>query len=176
MKKSKKNNAGYTLVELLIVVVLITIISSLVTPRFDLVLRKSFQTRSKSNLGELRSLIGIYYANTEGQWPLSSATTGTGHTAAGESLYGILVPAFTSTFITPEVRDGMFTNNGIAQNYDEQAKYHMRQNPKEDVFIDTGGPGIIFGVTRPYVYNNQNGQIFIANANFDTANLSMYNW
>jgi prepilin-type N-terminal cleavage/methylation domain-containing protein len=72
-----RKQAGFTLVELMIVVAIIGILSAIAIPKFAELIRKSQEGATKGNLGALRSAIKIYYGDMEGQYPsddLSSLT------------------------------------------------------------------------------------------------------
>ena len=50
-----KNQSGYTLVELMLVVTIIGILFSLIKPRYDLILQKAWQAKARNNLGSIRT-------------------------------------------------------------------------------------------------------------------------
>lgn len=60
---------GFTLIELMIVVAIIGVLASIAVPRFAEMVRKSGEGSARGNLGALRSAIGIYYGDMEGQYP-----------------------------------------------------------------------------------------------------------
>lgn len=61
--------AGFTLIELMIVVSIIGILAGVAIPKFAQLLRKSQEGSTKGNLGALRSILSIYYADNEGLFP-----------------------------------------------------------------------------------------------------------
>ncbi len=65
----KRNNKGFTLIELMIVVAIIGILAAVAMPRFANLIRKSNEGATKGKLGALRSALSIYYADNEGTWP-----------------------------------------------------------------------------------------------------------
>lgn len=65
----RKNQKGFTLIELMIVVVIIGILAAIAIPRFANMVTKAKEGACKGNLGALRSAVSIYYANTGGEWP-----------------------------------------------------------------------------------------------------------
>ncbi len=83
MTKSEK--AGFTLIELMIVVAIIGILAAIAIPKFAELIRKSSEGASKGNLGSIRSSLSIYYGDMEGQYPNSLA----GLTVAGKYLSAV---------------------------------------------------------------------------------------
>ncbi|MDD5686496.1 MAG: 16S rRNA (guanine(527)-N(7))-methyltransferase RsmG [Elusimicrobia bacterium] len=70
----KKKSAGFTLIELMIVVALIGILASIVIPKFAEMMRRTKEGKTKGDLGNLRSAIGLYYGDMEGmQYPQNAA-------------------------------------------------------------------------------------------------------
>ena len=67
MKTTRK--AGFTLIELMIVVAIIGILAAIAIPKFASMIRKSGEGASKGNLGAIRSSLSIYYGEMEGQYP-----------------------------------------------------------------------------------------------------------
>jgi type IV pilus assembly protein PilA len=62
MKKMLKNNKGFTLIELMIVVAIIGILAAIAIPNFMTYQCKAKQTEAKSILGALRVAQEAYYA------------------------------------------------------------------------------------------------------------------
>ncbi|OQA92128.1 MAG: Type II secretion system protein G precursor [Elusimicrobia bacterium ADurb.Bin231] len=79
-KDTKKNcpsanwriKAGFTLIELMIVVTVIGILSAIAIPKFINMTRKSTEAATKGNLATLRSAISIYYSENEGTYPANT--------------------------------------------------------------------------------------------------------
>ncbi len=74
----RKTKAGFTLIELMIVVAIIGILAAIAIPKFASLIRKSGEGASKGNLGSIRSALSIYYGDMEGQYPgdMSALTVG----------------------------------------------------------------------------------------------------
>lgn len=68
-----KNNKGFTLIELMIVVAIIGILAAVAMPRFADLVRKSNEGATKGKLGAIKSALSIYYADNEGVWPATIA-------------------------------------------------------------------------------------------------------
>jgi prepilin-type N-terminal cleavage/methylation domain-containing protein len=67
--KTKRAAAGFTLIELMIVVAIIGILAAIAIPKFASLIRKSGEGAAKGNLGSIRSSLSIYYGDMEGQYP-----------------------------------------------------------------------------------------------------------
>lgn len=63
--------SGFTLIELMMVVAIISILSSVALPKFANMVRRSREAATRGNLGAIRSAISIYYSENEGQIPHS---------------------------------------------------------------------------------------------------------
>ena len=61
---------GFTLIELMIVVAIISILASVAIPRFANLMRKSSDGATKGNLGAVRSALSIYYGDNAGFYPV----------------------------------------------------------------------------------------------------------
>jgi len=66
---AERSRAGYTLIELMIVVAIIGILAAVAIPQFADTVAKSEEGVTKGNLGTLRSTLSIYYADNEGLYP-----------------------------------------------------------------------------------------------------------
>lgn len=67
------NRRGYTLIELMMVTVIISILLSIGLTRFGAVMRKSRDGATHGNLGAIRSAISIYYSNVLNLYPADVA-------------------------------------------------------------------------------------------------------
>ena len=65
MKKYK----GFTLIELMVVVVILGILAVVVAPRIPDLVKKAKEGATKGSLSTLRSTLNIYYSDTEGFYP-----------------------------------------------------------------------------------------------------------
>jgi prepilin-type N-terminal cleavage/methylation domain-containing protein len=101
---------GFTLIELMIVVAIIGVISSIALPKFANLVVKSKEAAVKGSLGSVRSAITLYYSNTEGLYPASAAflpgalTTGTKYLRV---IPGIAVPTPANHTYTNQVTGTM---------------------------------------------------------------------
>ncbi|PKM99893.1 MAG: hypothetical protein CVU78_04095 [Elusimicrobia bacterium HGW-Elusimicrobia-2] len=64
-----RSNKAFTLIELMIVVTIVGLLSAVAVPKFANMMRKANEAVTKSNLGVLRSVVSIYYADHIGVWP-----------------------------------------------------------------------------------------------------------
>ncbi len=65
----KKSNTGFTLIELMIAVGIVSLLVMVAVPKFADVIQKSKEASTKGNLAVLRSAVNIYYSDNEGMWP-----------------------------------------------------------------------------------------------------------
>lgn len=65
----RKNQKGFTLVELMIVVAIIGILAAIAIPKFADMLEKSREGATKGNLTAMKSAINIYYGDQQGVYP-----------------------------------------------------------------------------------------------------------
>ncbi|MCD6423125.1 MAG: type II secretion system protein [Elusimicrobia bacterium] len=63
------NKKAFTLVELMIVMVIISLLASVAIPKFADIAKAAKQATAKHNLGVLKSVTSIYYSSNNGIWP-----------------------------------------------------------------------------------------------------------
>lgn len=56
----------------MLVVAIVGILAGIAIPQFADIMRKSYEARTKANLGVIRSALAIYYGDTEGLYPTDS--------------------------------------------------------------------------------------------------------
>ena len=64
-----KNQKGFTLIELMIVVAIIGILAAVAIPKFAEMMERSRDGATKGNIGALKSAVSIYYGDHEGTYP-----------------------------------------------------------------------------------------------------------
>lgn len=172
-----RNDNGYTLIELMLVVVILSLLTSILTPRFGQLLQKSFQAKARSNLGFVRSAIALYYSDQEGRWPLANYPEGLAHyTTHGKSMTGVLVPKYTEHVPTPYLLDNMPTVNEVPVKYDNVVKAMMELTPPKDVFIIHGPADYTPLLISPFAYDNNTGLIYYPNGNYTSVSEYFYLW
>jgi prepilin-type N-terminal cleavage/methylation domain-containing protein len=81
-KKVLTNQSGFTLMEILIVVILLGILAMVVVPQITISSEDTKVSTLQSNLGQLRSLLEIYYAQHNETYPGEISETGSGAPAS----------------------------------------------------------------------------------------------
>lgn len=176
MMTSKSRQRGYSMIELMIVVMILAIIASILTPKFDVILQRAHQSKSKTNLGNIRSALSIYYTENNGKWPFANYPEGDAYYADGISLTSLLVPQYIPDLPTPETVDRMSSFNDLSGNFDSSAQELMLMNPPKDIYILHGSADYTPMLSSPYVYDNETGNIYIPNGNFDVNEQYFYTW
>jgi len=72
MAKLLKGKHGFTLVEVVMVLVIIGLLASIVIPKFSNQREQAGIAATKASLESLRTVVALYYAQ-EGEWPASAA-------------------------------------------------------------------------------------------------------
>ena len=86
---------GFTLVELMIVIVIIGILAAVAIPKFADMVDKSKEGATKGQLTSLRSALNIYYSDNEGKYIKTSNTQSTTpNDTLGQVLQTYLVPKY----------------------------------------------------------------------------------
>lgn len=65
----KRSTGGFTLIELMLVVSIISLLAAIAIPKFADLNRKAREAATQGNLGGLRGALRIYYADSEGMYP-----------------------------------------------------------------------------------------------------------
>jgi prepilin-type N-terminal cleavage/methylation domain-containing protein len=176
--KSKKYffQSGYTVIELMLVVAIISILASIIMPRMDLAIMRAQQSAAKANLGSIRSTVAIYYSDNEGKWPLGSYSGFEGFPTGSDSLSGAVAPIYINKLPTPKLKDRMGSFNGLSLDYDIEAQNSLSLTPPTDIYISEGAPHATPLINRPFVYAPSVGLVYICNGNYDVSGRRFFEW
>ncbi|MEF3279426.1 MAG: prepilin-type N-terminal cleavage/methylation domain-containing protein [Elusimicrobiota bacterium] len=87
---------GFTLVELMIVIVIIGILAAVAIPKFADMVDKSKEGATKAQLTALRSALQVYYGDNEGKFPRTSVSQTNTPQADSVVLNTTLIPKYIS--------------------------------------------------------------------------------
>jgi prepilin-type N-terminal cleavage/methylation domain-containing protein len=170
-----KAKSGYTLVELIIIIFIMGILASIVSPRMYIALQKAYQATAKGNLGSMRSCLNLYYSANEGMHAFTHLDGFIDDD--GESLTNVLVPAYIQKIPVPKLLTRVNGYNGFEEGeFDVMAKIYITEtNPPKDVFIQRGEPDPVT-IMRPYLFDPESGALVYCNDNLDTVGNLIYRW
>ena len=177
MRDRRRAKRGYTLIELLLVIALIAIVSSIFLPRFDLILQNAAQATARGNLAQNKTAINIYYSSHQ-EWPFNKMPDGWTPSPGSESLTSLMVPQFFSALRPPRLVDRMNSFNGLptGRSYDDTAAANMSLPTPKDVYILRSPPNYTPLVDTPFVFNPDDGTLTYSNGNYDTGGRYFYTW
>jgi len=114
-----KKEAGFTLIELMIVVAIIGVLASIAIPKFANMVTRSKEAAVRGQLGTVRSAVSIFYSDNDGQFPMHIGVDLTTNSKYLQSLPTISIPGVTeqgNPGHNPSNTD--FTNAGHNYRYD----------------------------------------------------------
>lgn len=76
----RRRNSGFTLIELMIIMAIISILVSVAMPKYAEFMLKSQEGQTKGNLGSVRSALNLYYSDNAGIYPSCDSPGGPGST------------------------------------------------------------------------------------------------
>lgn len=118
MKKSK----GFTLIELMVVVVILGILAVVVAPRIPDLVKKAKEGATKGALSTLRSTLNIYYSDTEGLYPMAPVSGNTPSRVLEDALvpkYIKAIPVVKAPTAHPTDSNNVYTYDTIPSPVDE---------------------------------------------------------
>lgn len=89
----RRRQAGFTAVEIMLIVVVLGVIAAITYPQFRLMLYQSREGRTKANLGDLRGALAIYYSDNFGIYPSADGTPETRLVASLSPRYLKAIPS-----------------------------------------------------------------------------------
>ena len=72
-----KNNRGITILEVVIIILILGVVGFITIPKFKTMLYQSREGRTKTNLGDIRGALAIYYSDNFGLYPSDQGTAET---------------------------------------------------------------------------------------------------
>ena len=147
---TNKHRSGFTLVEVLIVVVIMAVLAATIIPQFSDSSKDAKISSVKFNLHTLRSQIQLYKSQHDGKVP-------------GDDLAELLIK--TNVAGTTDVSDGPLVYGPYVQS--------IPANPftNSDVVVEiTNNPAVVGDVTSGdgWLYNKTEGQVWINHADYFT--------
>lgn len=113
--KHLQKNAGFTIVELLIVIVVIAILAAISIVAYTGIQNRAHDSALQSDANVIRKVIKMYYADN-GSYPICSA--GSGHSCTLASLASELVPTYVSGLPDDPAHPYMYVATNIPANGD----------------------------------------------------------
>ena len=139
----RKTDHGFTLVEILIVVVIMAVLAATIIPQFSSSTKDAKESTAKHNLSGLRAQLEIYRIQHDSAYPPTllkmAVKTNIDHTEAGGTLgpYMFEIP-----------NDGVTGSNAVATSISDPI-------------------GAITGTTGGWIYNSATGEIRINHQDYD---------
>lgn len=167
-KSVKLMQRGFTLVELLIVVIILAILAAIVIPQFSGATVDAQESSLNSNLNGLRSAIELYKAQHNGQYPGAVASTGA-TCSAGAAGVGTIntasavveqltlystVTGTTCTGAATATKLGPYLRNGMPAE-------PINNNANIATPTTTGAPLVAAGTAGGWAYDVKSGQIIM---------------
>jgi len=91
-----RSRSGFTILELLMMVVVLGVTAAITIPKFVLMVHQSREGRTKAHLGDLRGALAIYYSDNFGLYPSDDGTAET-------RLSSALVPQYLKSMPTVDL-------------------------------------------------------------------------
>lgn len=171
MKFRKKNSKnGFTLVELMIVMSIVVIISTILIPQFEFTILKAHHAKAKGTLAAARTCVNMaftdrneyLYKDQEGSFVKLADT---------------ILPKYIDKYPLPVLKDPFPLHGLIIGQFDVTAQNCLALG--KDLYItnrfldpDTE----LSTINAIYVYNNMEGSLIIANVNTDTGGNMYGSW
>jgi prepilin-type N-terminal cleavage/methylation domain-containing protein len=182
----QSKDRGFTLVELLIVVIILAILAAIVVPQFSAATTDAQESALDANLSALRSAIELYKVQHNGVYPGAVASnggsgcaTGTkgGATAAGaQAFMDQLLQASDANGNTCTVADatykfGPYLRKGIPN---DGITTPPKGSAVGDIVVTSTGVPITAGTTGGWAYDTKSGQIVMNSNAQDSSKSKLY--
>lgn len=132
MRKLLKTESGFTLIELVIIIVVLGILAAVAIPKYQDITSEAKESACRGTLANIRSGISIYYANT-------AVKTGTASFPVIDSL----------------IANGVVMLHGIPKN-----PYQASANAPDSICVTTGAKGTTVGTRGGWVYKASTGELW----------------
>jgi len=183
--KSRKRfvQAGFTLVELLIVVIILSVLAAIIVPQFTSATVDAKEAQLDANLARLRAAIELYRAQHDNKYPGATATSGGTCTATKGTAAAAGSQAFLDHMLMYSDAAGNTCSVGDSSTY----KYgpYVRKGMPNDPFTGkgslvaeittttTGAPISVGAATGGWAYDTASGQI-VMNSNANDSKAKAY--
>ena len=94
---NKKENSGFTILEIVIIVAVLAVVGAITVPKFRTMLIKSRESYTKANLADIRGAVAIYYSDNYGLFP---SDVGTPETRLSSSIVPQYLPEMPKVKLT----------------------------------------------------------------------------
>jgi prepilin-type N-terminal cleavage/methylation domain-containing protein len=175
----RRIQAGFTLVELLIVVIILAILAAIIVPQFSSATIDAQEAALDANLNRMRSVIELFQAQHNGMYPGATASSGgscpsggspgTGMAGTAQAFMDHLLMYSDSTGKTCSVGDttykyGPYLRKGIPHD----AITRKGSIAAEIVVTSTGAPLVPAAATGGWAYDTKSGQVVMNSNALDT--------
>ena len=177
--------AGFTLVELLIVVIIIAILAAIIVPQFTSATIDAQEAALDANLAAMRSAVELYHAQHANLYPGAVASTGgTGCTTPGAVGGGGVnsALAFTDQLLAYSNVGGQTCTIGDTTNF-KFGPYFRKGIPPDPITQNaavaiqtTGAPISVASTTTTggWLYDTKSGQIVMNSGKLDSKGVNQY--
>ncbi len=171
MRKRFGNQVGFTLIEMLIVIIILGILAAVIIPQVTVSTEDAKLSTLKTNLSHMRSTIEIYYAQHDNTYPGANDVAG-----AGTSIPGTAQTAFLQQLTRYTEKDGTVSDTkSTAAKFGPYIKGgKLPGNPfndKNDVLCDATEPDItqrVSNSTTAWKFYTQTGVLIANDGGHDT--------
>jgi len=162
--------AGFTLVELLIVVIIIAILAAIVVPQFTSATLDAQEAALDANLAAMRSAIELYHSQHNNKYPgnqasnLGCATKGTGGADSNQAFMDQLLLASDATGATCGVADATYKYGPYLRKGIPNEPINSKGSLVADISVpspSTGAPLGATGTSGGWRYDTLSGQIIM---------------